>query len=166
MEGLQPGQELTWECVQMKAMLTPRLTESTSKTSAQTQHPLRNRDLGLFELTGIPTEELGLPAGDFDFTISDTVTDMYDGEVELFFMGGAMELLDEPTQMITIDDGSTIEVHQAYASPTPLAFPAMWAMMWANSVVGSGDYPGIVDALLRTKTSKRFSAIWLMSIRG
>ena len=50
--------------------------------------------------------------------------------------------------MITIDDGSTIEVHQAYASPTPLAFPAMWAMMWANSVVGSGDYPGIVDALL------------------
>ncbi|MAH30107.1 MAG: hypothetical protein CL959_05455 [Euryarchaeota archaeon] len=102
----------------------------------------------MFELTGIPTEELGLPAGDFDFTISDTVTDMYDGDVELFFMGGAMELLDEPTQMITINDGSTIEVHQAYASPTPLAFPAMWAMMWANSVVGSGDYPGIVDALL------------------
>ena len=102
----------------------------------------------LFELTGIPTEELGLPAGDFDFTISDTVTDMYDGDVELFFMGGAMELLDEPTQMITINDGSTIEVHQAYASPTPIAFPAMWAMMWANSVVGSGDYPGIVDALL------------------
>ncbi|DAC41581.1 MAG TPA: hypothetical protein D7I00_02870, partial [Candidatus Poseidoniales archaeon] len=63
-------------------------------------------------------------------------------------MGGGMELLDEPTQMITIDDGSTIEVHQAYASPTPIAFPAMWAMMWANSVVGSGDYPGIVDALL------------------
>ncbi len=105
----------------------------------------------LFELTGIPTEELGLPAGDFDITISDTVTDMYDGEVELFFMGAAMQLLDEPTQMITIDDGSTIEVHQAYASPTPLAFPAMWAMMWANSVVGSGDYPGIVDALLNNE---------------
>ena len=102
----------------------------------------------LFELEGIPTEEVGLPAGDFDFSISDTVTDMYDGDVEIFFMGGGMELLDEPTQMITIDDGSTIEVHQAYASPTPIAFPAMWAMMWANSVVGSGDYPGIVDALL------------------
>ena len=70
------------------------------------------------------------------------------GEVELFFMGGAMQLLDEPAQMITIDDGSTLEVHQAYASPTPLAFPAMWAMMWANSVVGSGDYPTIVDALM------------------
>jgi hypothetical protein len=50
--------------------------------------------------------------------------------------------------MITIDDGSTLEVHQAYASPTPIAFPAMWAMMWANSVVGSGDYPTIVDALM------------------
>lgn len=24
----------------------------------------------------------------------------------------------------------------------------MWAMMWANAAVGSGDYPGIVDALL------------------
>ena len=102
----------------------------------------------VFELTGIPTEELGLPAGDFDISITDSVTDLYDGEVELFFMGGAMELLDEPTQMITIDDGSTLEVHQAYASPTPLAFPAMWAMMWANSVVGSGDYPTIVDALM------------------
>ena len=76
----------------------------------------------LFELTGIPTEELGLPAGNFGIPISDTVTDMYDGEVELFFVNGAMELLDEPTQMITIDDGSTIEVHQAYASPTPIAF--------------------------------------------
>ena len=102
----------------------------------------------VFELTGIPTEELGLPAGDFDISITDSVTDLYDGEVELFFMGGVMELLDEPTQMITIDDGSTLEVHQAYASPTPLAFPAMWAMMWANSVVGSGDYPTIVDALM------------------
>ena len=57
-----------------------------------------------FELEGIPTEEVGLPAGDFDFSISDTVTDMYDGDVEIFFMGGGMELLDEPTQMITIDD--------------------------------------------------------------
>ncbi|MEC7262012.1 MAG: hypothetical protein VXV71_06245, partial [Candidatus Thermoplasmatota archaeon] len=149
MEGLQPGQELTWECgsdesevdssfdaVHIKDICSEHNIHYETETSV------------LFELTGIPTEELGLPAGDFDFTISDTVTDMYDGEVELFFMGGAMELLDEPTQMITIDDGSTIEVHQAYASPTPLAFPAMWAMMWANSVVGSGDYPGIVDALL------------------
>jgi hypothetical protein len=114
----------------------------------------------LLELTGIPTEEFGLPAGDFDVTISDTVTDMYDGEVELFFMGGVMGLLDEPTQMITIDDGSAIEVHQAYASPTPMPFPAMWAMLWANSVVGSGDYPGIVDALLNNENFEEAFGSW------
>ena len=149
MEGLQPGQELTWECGSEDSYVDSSL-DGVHITDICSEHNIHyeTETSVLFELTGIPTEELGLPAGDFDFTISDTVTDMYDGEVELFFMGGAMELLDEPTQMITIDDGSTIEVHQAYASPTPLAFPAMWAMMWANSVVGSGDYPGIVDALL------------------
>ena len=149
MEGLQPGQELTWECGSDESGVDSSF-DGVHITDICSEHNIHyeTETSVLFELTGIPTEELGLPAGDFDFTISDTVTDMYDGEVELFFMGGAMELLDEPTQMITIDDGSTIEVHQAYASPTPLAFPAMWAMMWANSVVGSGDYPGIVDALL------------------
>ena len=32
----------------------------------------------VFELTGIPTEELGLPAGDFDISITDSVTDLYE----------------------------------------------------------------------------------------
>ena len=118
----------------------------------------------LLELTGIPTEELGLPAGDFDFSISDTVTDMYDGDVELFFMGGGMALLDEPTQMITIDDGSTIEVLQAHASPTPVAFPAMFAMIWANAAKGSGEYPGIVDALLNNDDFADVFEDWAESI--
>ena len=161
MEGLQPGQELTWECGSEDSYVDSSL-DGVHITDVCSEHNIHyeTETSVLFELTGIPTEELGLPAGDFDFTISDTVTDMYDGEVELFFMGGAMELLDEPTQMITIDDGSTIEVHQAYASPTPLAFPAMWAMMWANSVVGSGDYPGIVDALLSDENFEEIFGDW------
>jgi len=158
MTNLQPGEQLAWSC-----------GDDDDGDDHDDSHDHDDHDDGeigvtdhcsernihyetatsvVFELTGIPTEELGLPAGDFDISITDSVTDFYDGEVELFFMGGAMELLDEPSQMITIDDGSTLEVHQAYASPTPLAFPAMWAMMWANSVVGSGDYPTIVDALM------------------
>lgn len=162
MNDLQPGQELQWECGSDGAYVNS-WSDGIEIEDDCSEHNIHyeTETSVLFELTGIPTEELGLPAGDFDITISDTVTDMYDGEVELFFMGGAMELLDEPTQMITIDDGSTIEVHQAYASPTPIAFPAMWAMMWANSVVGSGDYPGIVDALLSDENLEELFGGWL-----
>jgi hypothetical protein len=153
MANLQPGEELYWSCDGEEGSDPPSISNDYGEIGVTDQCSDRNIHYDtatsvVFELTGIPTEELGLPAGDFDISITDSVTDTYDGEVELFFMGGAMELLDEPSQMITIDDGSTLEVHQAYASPTPLAFPAMWAMMWANSVVGSGDYPTIVDALM------------------
>ena len=149
MANLQPGEELGWDCGSDETYVDS-WSGGVEIGDVCSEHNIHYETATsvVFELTGIPTEELGLPAGDFDISITDSVTDLYDGEVELFFMGGAMELLDEPTQMITIDDGSTLEVHQAYASPTPLAFPAMWAMMWANSVVGSGDYPTIVDALM------------------
>ena len=154
MTNLQPGERLAWSCNSDEGSDPASVSDDddgeidvTDQCSERNIH-YETATSVVFELTGIPTEELGLPAGDFDISITDSVTDLYDGEVELFFMGGAMKLLDEPSQMITIDDGSTLEVHQAYASPTPLAFPAMWAMMWANSVVGSGDYPTIVDALM------------------
>ena len=151
MVNLQPGEELYWSCGDDAE--APSVSNDDGEIRVTDQCPERNIHYEtatsvVFELTGIPTEELGLPAGDFDISITDSVTDLYDGEVEIFFMGGAMQLLDEPSQTITIDDGSTLEVHQAYASPTPIAFPAMWAMMWANSVVGSGDYPTIVDSLI------------------
>ena len=153
MTNLQPGGQLAWSCNADEGSDSPSTSDDDGEIGVTDQCSERNIHYEtatsvVFELTGIPTEELGLPAGDFDISITDSVTDLYDGEVELFFMGGAMKLLDEPSQMITIDDGSTLEVHQAYASPTPLGFPAMWAMMWANSVVGSGDYPTIVDALM------------------
>ena len=153
MTNLQPGEQLAWSCNSDEGSDSASISDDDGEIGVTDQCSERNIHYEtatsvVFELTGIPTEELGLPAGDFDISITDSVTDLYDGEVELFFMGGAMKLLDEPSQMITIDDGSTLEVHQAYASPTPLAFPAMWAMMWANSVVGSGDYPTIVDALM------------------
>ena len=153
MTNLQPGEQLAWSCNADEGSDSPSTSDDDGEIGVTDQCSERNIHYEtatsvVFELTGIPTEELGLPAGDFDISITDSVTDLYDGEVELFFMGGAMKLLDEPSQMITIDDGSTLEVHQAYASPTPLGFPAMWAMMWANSVVGSGDYPTIVDALM------------------
>ena len=150
MVNLQPGENLAWSCDNEGGETEVDTWYDEIEVEDQChQNNIRydTETSVLFELSGIPTEELGLPAGDFDISISDDVTDTYDGEINLFFMGGQMELLDEPTQMITIDDGSTLEVHQAYASPTPIAFPSMWAMMWANSVIGSGDFPTIIDVL-------------------
>jgi len=149
MQDLEPGQELYWECGSDESYVDSYYDEVEIRdTCSEHNIHYETETSVLFELTGIPTEELGLPPGDFDLSISDTVTDMYDGEVKEFFTFGGMALLDEPTQLITIDDGSTIEVHQAYASPTPVAFPSMWSMLWVNSVLGSGDYPSIVDALI------------------
>ena len=150
MVNLQPGEHLAWSCDNEGGETEVDTWYDEIEVEDQChQNNIRydTETSVLFELSGIPTEELGLPAGDFDISISDDVTDTYDGEINLFFMGGQMELLDAPTQMITIDDGSTLEVHQAYASPTPIAFPSMWAMMWANSVIGSGDFPTIIDVL-------------------
>lgn len=167
MTNLQPGEELGWDCGSDETYVDS-WSGGVEIGDVCSEHNIHYETATsvVFELTGIPTEELGLPAGDFDISITDSVTDLYDGEVELFFMGGAMELLDEPSQMITIDDGSTLEVHQAYASPTPLAFPAMWAMMWANSVIGSGDYPTIVDALMGNANFEEIFGDFADEIRG
>lgn len=95
-----------------------------------------------FELTGIPVEEFGLPAGDWDVSVSDSVTDAgtfdEDYECEMW-----MELFDE-TQTITTDSGD-LEVLSGYGSPMPFAMTCHIANLGVYSFLGSDDASNIVD---------------------
>lgn len=95
-----------------------------------------------FELTGIPVEEFGLPAGDWDVSVSDSVTDAgsfdEDYECEMW-----MELFDE-TQMITTDSGD-LEVLSGYGSPMPFGMTCHVANLIAYSFLGTDDAANIAD---------------------
>ncbi len=95
-----------------------------------------------FELTGLPVEELGLPAGDWDVSVTDTVTDSgnFDEEYECEMW---MELFDE-TQTITTDSGS-MDVLSGYGSPMPFGMTCHVGNLVANAFIGTEDAPTLLD---------------------
>ena len=95
-----------------------------------------------FELTGIPVEEFGLPAGDWDVSVTDSVTDAgpFDENYECEMW---MELFDE-TQMITTDSGD-LEVVSGYGSPMPFGMTCHVANLVAYSFLGTDEAANIAD---------------------
>ena len=103
-----------------------------------------------FELTGIPVEEFGLPAGDWDISVIDSVSDSgtFDEDYECDMW---MELGDTP-QMITTDSGN-LEVYQAYGSPMPFGMTCHIPNLFYNAFVGTENAATLED-LIEDSTSE------------
>ena len=101
-----------------------------------------------FEVTGLPAEEFGFPAGDWDISATDSVTDSgtFTGEEYECYMG--IELF-EGTQMITTD-GSQIEVMQAYTSPLPWGMTCHIANLFMHAFEGTEDADTLEDLIERS----------------
>lgn len=98
-----------------------------------------------FELTGLPAEEFGFPAGDWDISATDSVTDSGTFTDEEYECWMGIELF-EGTQMITTD-GSQIEVMQAYTSPLPWGMTCHIANLFMHAFEGTEDAPTLEDLL-------------------
>ena len=98
-----------------------------------------------FELTGLPAEEFGFPAGDWDISATDSETDSGTFTDEEYECWMGIELF-EGTQMITTD-GSQIEVMQAYTSPLPWGMTCHIANLFMHAFEGTEDAPTLEDLL-------------------
>tara|TARA_B100000282_G_scaffold293468_1_gene268843 strand:+ start:1101 stop:3356 length:2256 start_codon:yes stop_codon:yes gene_type:complete len=98
-----------------------------------------------FELTGLPAEEFGFPAGKWDISASDSVTDTGSFSDEEYRCEMGIELF-EGTQMITTD-GEQIEVMQAYTSPLPWGMTCHIANLFLHAFEGTEDAPTLADMI-------------------
>ena len=98
-----------------------------------------------FELTGLPAEEFGFPAGKWDISASDSVTDTGSFSNEEYLCEMGIELF-EDTQMITTD-GEQIEVMQAYTSPLPWGMTCHIANLFMHAFEGTEDAPTLADMI-------------------
>ena len=98
-----------------------------------------------FELTGLPAEEFGFPAGKWDISATDSVTDTGGFSEEEYRCVMGIELF-EGTQMITTD-GEQIEVMQAYTSPLPWGMTCHMANLFLHAFEGTEEAPTLADML-------------------
>ena len=98
-----------------------------------------------FELTGLPAEEFGFPAGKWDVSASDSATDSGSFSDEEYRCEMGIELFDG-TQMITTD-GEQIEVMQAYTSPLPWGMTCHIANLFLPAFEGTEDAPTLEDMI-------------------
>jgi hypothetical protein len=96
-----------------------------------------------FEVKGLPAEELGYPAGDWDVSIIDSITSTGDysksaEEEEYWDHSSSMELGDSSAQKITID-GNEISVFQTEDAIIPFGFEVLLGMGMEKAIVGSAE---------------------------
>ena len=92
-----------------------------------------------FDINGLPSEELGFPAGDWDASVSDDAVDIgsFDEnfECEMAFM-----IHEDSAQTITMDDGSSLEVFEAWGSPLPMGMTCSIANLFMNTVASEDSF--------------------------
>ena len=95
-----------------------------------------------FDVSGLPAEELGYPVGDWDVSITDSITSSGDysrsADEGEWSHGSSMELGDSSAQKITID-GTEVSVMQTEDVIIPFGFEGLLAVGIEEAIVGSAE---------------------------
>ena len=145
MMSMSPGDVLDWEC-------TFDETEMPSSSMVGGEHWMMdvcNDVTGSYagtswfevELTGAPSDLFDLPAGDWDVSISDSVS--VSGAInktDAEGMHGWFDLTEAEAQTITLADGTTLAgVLEADTAPLPVTLPESVGMIGGSLVMAIGE---------------------------
>lgn len=93
-------------------------------------------------VTGIPTEEIGLDAGEFDIEISDLLTQT-DGDFEIENMGGSFDFMMGEEMTVDLGDGNGLTTQVQSCDNCPPGNPLMFVMM--GNVIGGASEAFVDD---------------------
>ena len=167
LKELDAGESLEWECLsEIENSSTETSTETHTEwdedTGEQTEvsevitrvkNPCESLT-GAFstktslniQVSGLPAEELGYPAGDWDIDITDSITDSGTHDADEIDLQHRFSLEEGSAQTLTID-GESMDVLQADSSPFPFGFEALMDDAMEEAIEGSDDGMTIADML-------------------
>ena len=88
-----------------------------------------------FSIEGIPTEDFGLDAGEFDLEISDSLSESGDFDMEMY---GEFDFSKGETLTVDLGDGEGLSTQVQSCDTCPPGNPLMFLMM-GNVLAGSGE---------------------------
>ena len=88
-----------------------------------------------FSVSGIPTEDFGLDAGEFDFEVTDTLTDSGTFDMDA---GGEFSFDKGDSMTVDLGDGDGLATQVQSCETCPPGNPLMFLMM-GHVLVGSGE---------------------------
>ena len=100
-----------------------------------------------FSLTGLPTEELGMPEGEWDLSVTDGTTDSGTFSEDEMECELAIWTEEFGHQTITNSDGSTTDVIQARGSPLPMPMTCQLGYLLATAFIGSENSDNLADVV-------------------
>jgi hypothetical protein len=100
-----------------------------------------------FSLTGLPTEELGMPEGKWDLSVTDGTTDSDTFSSDEMDCELAIWTEEFGAQTITNSDGTTTDVIQARGSPLPMPMTCQIGHLLATAFIGSEDSDNLADVV-------------------
>lgn len=100
-----------------------------------------------FSLTGLPTEELGMPEGEWDLSVTDGTTDSDTFSEDEMDCELAIWTEEYGAQTITNSDGTTTDVIQARGSPLPMPMTCQLGYLLATAFIGSENSDNLADVV-------------------